>query len=67
VFSRDRVIQTAKPTEIIIIIIIIYLLKIGAGQQGRICGTYSCPQYKIKRRNIKYKKITDAVPREWVE
>jgi len=31
---------------IIIIIIIIYSLKIGAGQQGRICGTYNCPQYK---------------------
>ena len=43
----------------IIIIIIIYSLKIGAGQQGRICGTYSCPQYKIKCRNIKYKKITE--------
>jgi len=43
----------------IIIIIIIYSLKIGAGQQGRICGTYSCPQYKIKCRNIKYKQITE--------
>jgi len=32
----------------IIIIIIIYSLKIGAGQQGRICGTYSCPQYNPK-------------------
>jgi len=31
---------------IIIIIIIIYSLKIGAEQQGRICGTYNCPQYK---------------------
>jgi len=42
---------------IIIIIIIIYSLKIGAGQQGRIPGTYNCPQYKIKRRNIKYKRM----------
>jgi len=42
-----------------IIIIIIYLLKIGAGQQGRIPGTYNCPQYKIKCRNIKYKRITE--------
>jgi len=42
-----------------IIIIIIYSLKIGAGQQGRICGTYNCPQYKIKCRNIKYKRITE--------
>jgi len=32
----------------IIIIIIIYSLKIGAGQQGRIPGTYNCPQCKIK-------------------
>ena len=30
---------------IIIIIVIIYSLKIGAGQQGRISGTYNCPQY----------------------
>jgi len=42
-----------------IIIIIIYSLKIGAGQQGRISGTYNCPQYKIKCRNIKYKRITE--------
>jgi len=41
-----------------IIIIIIYSLKIGAGQQGRISGTYNCPQYKIKCRNIKYNRIT---------
>ena len=41
---------------IIIIIIIIYSLKIGAGQQGRIPGTYSCPQYK-KCRNIKYREL----------
>jgi len=40
----------------IIIIIIIYSLKIGAGQQGRIHGTYNCPQYKIKCRNIKYRE-----------
>jgi len=33
---------------IIIIIIIIYSLKIGAGQQGRISGTYNCSQYEIK-------------------
>jgi len=44
---------------IIIIIIIIYSLKIGAGQQGRISGTYNCPQYKITCRNIKYKRITE--------
>jgi len=44
---------------IIINIIIIYSLKIGAGQQGRISGTYNCPQYKIKCRNIKYKRITE--------
>ena len=43
----------------IIIIIIIYSLKIGAGQQGRICGTYNCPQYKIKCRDIKYKRIAE--------
>ena len=42
-----------------IIIIIIYSLKIGAGQQGRITGAYSCPQCKIKCRNIKYKRITE--------
>ena len=30
---------------IVVIIIIIYSLKIGAGQQGRISGTYNCPQY----------------------
>jgi len=34
--------------DIIIIIIIIYSLKIGAGQQGRIPGTYNYPQCKIK-------------------
>jgi len=52
--------RTAKPksnfaaeNSWIIIIIIIYSLKIGAGQQGRICGTYSCPQNKITCRNIK--------------
>jgi len=38
-------------------IIIIYSLKIGAGQQGRIPGTYNCPQYKIKCRNIKYREL----------
>jgi len=38
---------------VIIIIIIIYLLKIGAGQQGRISGTYNCPQYKIKMQKHK--------------
>ena len=32
--------------------IIIYSLKIGAGQQGRISGTYNCPQYNIKCRNM---------------
>ena len=42
---------------IIILIIIIYSLKIGAGQQGRISSTYNCPQYKIKCRNIKYKEL----------
>jgi len=42
---------------IIIIIIIIYSLKIGAGQQGRISGTYNCPLYKIKCRNIKYREL----------
>ena len=31
--------------NIIIIIIIIYSLRIGAGQQGRISGTYSCPTH----------------------
>jgi len=41
----------------IIIIIIIYSLKIGAGQQGRISRTYNCPQYKIKCRNIKYREL----------
>jgi len=45
------------PRNIIIIIIIIYSLKIGAGQQGRIPGTYNCPQYKIKCRNIKYREL----------
>jgi len=40
-----------------IIIIIIYSHKIGAGQQGRISGTYNCPRYKIKCRNIKYKEL----------
>ena len=40
------------PRNIIIIIIIIYSLKIGAGQQGRIPGTCNCPHYK-KCRNIK--------------
>ena len=45
--------------HVFIIIIIIYSLKIGAGQQGRISGTYNCPQYKIKCRNIKYKRITE--------
>jgi len=36
-----------------IIIIIIYSLKIGAGQQGRISGTYNYPQYKIKMQKHK--------------
>jgi len=36
------------PPQYFIIIIIIYSLKIGAGQQGRISGTYNCSQYKIK-------------------
>jgi len=49
---------TAYESEIIIIIII-YSLKIGDGQQGRISGTYNCPQYKIKCKNIKYKRITE--------
>ena len=34
---------------VIIIIIIIYSLKIGAGQQGRISGTYNCPQQSLVR------------------
>ena len=34
-----------------------YSLKIGTGQQGRISGTYNCPQYKIKCRNIKYREL----------
>ena len=46
----------------IIIIVIIYSLKIGAGQQGRIPGTYNCPQYKIKCRNIKYRKLQKTRP-----
>jgi len=46
-----------KLNQFIIIIIIIYSLKIGAGQQGRISGTYNCPRYKIKCRNIKYKEL----------
>jgi len=33
---------------IIIIIIIIYSLKIGAGQQGRICGTTTAHNIKNK-------------------
>jgi len=40
-------------------IIIIYSLEIGAGQQGRISGTYNCIQYKIQCRNIKYKRIAE--------
>jgi len=44
-----------------IIIIVIYSLEIGAGQQGRIAGTYNCPQYKIKCRNIKYKRMKDEI------
>jgi len=42
----------------IIIIIVIYSLKIEAGQQGRISGTYNCPQCKIKSRNIKYRELS---------
>jgi len=37
----------------------LYSLEIGAGQQGRKSGTYNCPQYKIKCRNVKYKRITE--------
>jgi len=44
-----------------IIIIIIYSLKIGARQQGRIPGTYNCPQYKIKRRNINTENYAEHV------
>ena len=48
---------TGSASIIIIIIIIIYSLKIAAGQQGRISGTYNCPLYKIKCRNIKYREL----------
>jgi len=57
--ARDSEWQWLQLDRIIIIIVIIYSLKIGAGQQGRISGTYNCPQYKIKCRNIKYKRITE--------
>jgi len=56
---RSAMVCSFEPNYDCIIIIIIYSLKIGAGQQGRVCGTYSCPQYKIKCRNIKYKRITE--------
>ena len=57
--SGQRNGRSPRSSHFIIIIIIIYSLKIGAGQQDRICGTYSCPQHKIKCRNIKYKRITE--------
>jgi len=63
-FKRgERVLETYfiafKSDQLENVIIIIYSFKIGAGQQDRICGTYNCPQYKIKCRNIKYKRITE--------
>ena len=40
---RSAMVCSFEPNYDCIIIIIIYSLRIGAGQQGRISGTYSCP------------------------